>query len=178
MIVKPACPPSTTTNASRNRPRISLYQPDIPGNTGTLLRLGACLGIAVDVIKPTGFHLSDKNLKRSGMDYLDRAAMNVHDDWESFEHWRKSGQRRLILLSTKADTSYVDFRFQPSDCLLFGRESSGVPDSVVAASDACLTVPMAEAGRSLNVAISAAIVLGEALRQTGGFGPQFRPQAG
>ncbi len=149
------------------RPRIVLFQPDIPGNTGTILRLGACLGLAVDIIEPAGFRLDDKSLQRAGMDYLDRAVLKRHDDWEAFEEWRGGEQRRLILLTTRASQSYTDFEFQANDCIIFGRESVGASEAVHQATDAELIIPMQESGRSLNLALSVAMVAGEALRQLG-----------
>ncbi len=145
--------------------RIALYQPDIPGNTGSILRLAACLGVACDIIEPAGFSLSDRALKRAGMDYLELASLNRHADWNAFEAWRKSGDWRLILLTTKADHGYADFDFRPRDILLFGRESAGVPKSVHNAVDSRLTIPMPGGGRSLNLAMSVAMVAGEAMRQ-------------
>jgi len=147
--------------------RIALYQPDIPGNTGTILRLAACLGLGVDIIEPAGFDLSDRNLKRAGMDYLAMASLTRHVNWERFEEWRIGSGRRLILSSTKAAGRYTDFAFLPDDILLFGRESAGVPDAVHDKSDARILIPMVEGQRSLNLAISVAMVTGEALRQTG-----------
>lgn len=145
--------------------RIALYQPDIAGNTGTILRMAACLGTAVDVIEPAGFDLSDRSLRRAGMDYLEKAALTRHADWQAFETWRGTTGRRLVLFTTAADQSYAAFTFEPSDILLFGRESAGVPDHVHAASDARLVVPMRPGARSLNVAMTAAMTVGEALRQ-------------
>lgn len=145
--------------------RIALYQPEIPGNTGAVLRLGACLGVAVDIIEPTGFDISDKNLKRAGMDYLEMAALRRHTDFAAFEAWRKEEGRRLLLLTTKGATAYTQFKFEPNDIILFGRESSGVPDSVHALADARLTIPMMPGARSLNLSVSAAITSSEALRQ-------------
>lgn len=147
--------------------RIALYQPDIAGNTGTILRLAACLGIAVDVIEPAGFDLSDRALKRAGMDYLDMAALTRHLDFSAFDAWRRIEQRRLILFSTKAALPYTSFSFAPSDILLFGRESAGVPDDVHALADARLLIPMPGGGRSLNLALTAAMAAGEAMRQLG-----------
>ena len=151
--------------------RIALYQPEIPGNTGAILRLGACLGVAIDIIEPTGFDLSDKNLKRAGMDYLEMAALRRHVDFESFEAWRRSEGRRLVLLSTKATMPFGRFDFSTSDVLLLGRESSGVPQSVHDGADARLLIPIQPGARSLNLSVSAAIAVSEALRQTGGFNP-------
>jgi tRNA (cytidine/uridine-2'-O-)-methyltransferase len=145
--------------------RIALYQPDIAGNTGTILRLGACLGIAVDVIEPAGFDMSDRALKRAGMDYLEIAALIRHMDFATFEQWRRGEGRRLILFTTKADLPYTGFDFAASDILLFGRESAGVPEHVHDAADARLAIPMPGGGRSLNVALAAAMAAGEAMRQ-------------
>ena len=151
--------------------RLALYQPDIPQNTGTLLRLSACMGIGLDIIEPCGFILDDRRLKRAGMDYIDLAAMKRHNSWQSFEQQRKalSPAPRLVLLTTKATTAYSDFTFQPDDILLLGQESCGAPREVHDAADARIIVPMAGGVRSLNIAISAAMVLGEALRQTSSF---------
>ncbi|ANT53177.1 tRNA (cytidine(34)-2'-O)-methyltransferase [Mesorhizobium amorphae] len=148
-----------------DRLRIALYQPDIAGNTGTILRFAACLGLGVDIIEPAGFPLSDRTLKRAGMDYLEMAALTRHVDWHAFEQWRKSGARRLVLLSTRAATAYTDFAFADGDVLLFGRESAGVPDPVHEAADARLVIPMQPGTRSINVALSVAMVAGEAIRQ-------------
>lgn len=147
--------------------RIALYQPDIPGNAGTLLRLGACLGIGVDIIEPAGFVLSDANLRRAGMDYIAKAMLTRHVNWAHFEAWRAATGRRLVLASTKAAMPYADFTFRPDDILLFGRESAGVPDDVHEKADARLLIPMQAGQRSLNMAVSAAMITGEALRQTG-----------
>jgi len=145
--------------------RIALFQPDIPGNTGTILRLAACLGLAVDIIEPAGFDISDRNLKRAGMDYIAAVALTRHVNWERFEAVRHSQGRRLVLASTKAALPYTRFAFQPGDILLFGRESAGVPDHVHAATPNRILVPMVEGQRSLNVAMSVAMIAGEALRQ-------------
>ncbi|HTO34449.1 MAG TPA: tRNA (cytidine(34)-2'-O)-methyltransferase [Pararhizobium sp.] len=145
--------------------RIALYQPDIPGNTGTILRLAACLGLAVDIIEPAGFDLSDKNLKRAGMDYIAAATLRRHVNWERFEETRLDEGRRLVLASTKAADPYTRFAFQPGDTLLFGRESAGVPDHVHERADARIIVPMVEGQRSLNIAMSVAMISGEAIRQ-------------
>ena len=147
------------------RLRIALYQPDIAGNTGTILRFAACLGLGVDIIEPAGFPLSDKALKRAGMDYLEMAALTRHVDWHAFEEWRKARADRMVLLSTKATIPYTDFSFTDRDILLFGRESAGVPDPVHQAADARLTIPMQPGARSINVALSVAMVAGEAVRQ-------------
>jgi tRNA (cytidine/uridine-2'-O-)-methyltransferase len=150
-----------------DRLRIALYQPDIAGNTGTILRFAACLDIGVDIIEPAGFPLSDRALKRAGMDYLEMAALSRHADWHAFEEWRKAHARRLVLLTTKAATAYTDFAFAAGDILLFGRESAGVTEEVHHAADARLTIPMRAGARSINVALSVAMVAGEALRQLG-----------
>ncbi|ESY23100.1 MULTISPECIES: tRNA (cytidine(34)-2'-O)-methyltransferase [unclassified Mesorhizobium] len=150
-----------------HRLRIALYQPDIAGNTGTILRFAACLGLGADIIEPAGFPLSDKALKRAGMDYLEMAALTRHVDWNAFEDWRKGQACRLVLLTTKAATPYTGFSFAQGDILLFGRESAGVPDPVHQAADARLTIPMQPGTRSINVALSVAMVAGEAIRQLG-----------
>ncbi|MGI9351793.1 MAG: tRNA (cytidine(34)-2'-O)-methyltransferase [Rhizobiaceae bacterium] len=147
-------------------PDLVLFQPDIPGNTGTLLRLGACMGVNVHIIEPAGFRLDEKAFRRAGMDYIDQAVMQRHLDWLSFEIWRKERNRRLVLLTTKCDVAYTEFEYQPDDLLMLGRESSGVPDNVHDVADARLTIQMNGGARSLNVALSGAMVLGEALRQT------------
>ena len=146
--------------------RLALFEPDIPQNTGALLRLGACLGMGVDIIEPCGFLLTDKGLKRAGMDYLDLAEMRHHPSWDRFLAARSAG--RLILLTTKGPQPYTSFAFAPTDTLLLGRESAGVPQAVHAAADARLVIPMRPGARALNVTQAAAMVLGEALRQTGG----------
>jgi len=146
--------------------RIALYQPDIPGNTGTILRLAACLGLAVDLIEPAGFDLSDRALKRAGMDYVAAAALTRHVCWDAFEAWRATTGRRLVLATTKAADPYTKHAFRPNDILLFGRESAGVPDAVHARAGSRILIPMVEGQRSLNVAMAAAMIAGEALRQT------------
>ena len=147
--------------------RIALYQPDIPQNAGAVFRLAACLGGPVDVIEPCVFLLDDKRLKRVAMDYGALAEIVRHASWRAYGDRRVPG--RLVLLTTEGETAYPDFAFRASDTLLLGRESAGVPEAVHAAADARLIVPMAPGARSLNVVTAAAIVLGEALRQTGGF---------
>jgi tRNA (cytidine/uridine-2'-O-)-methyltransferase len=149
--------------------RLALYQPDIPQNTGTILRLGACLGVEVDIIEPAGFAFSEARFRRAGMDYVALASFERHISFEAFETARKAAGRRLVLLSTRAETPYPDFAFSPFDTLVLGRESCGVPEAVHAAADARVIIPMRPGLRSLNVAVAAAMVLGEALRQTGGF---------
>ena len=143
--------------------RLALYQPDIPQNAGSLMRLCACLGVAMDIIEPCGFLLSDRNFRRAGMDYLANLDLTRHASWGEF---RGQAQGRLLLLTTKASTPYFEFSFAPSDTLLVGRESAGVPDQVHQAADVRLTIPMRAGMRSLNVAQAAAMVLGEGLRQT------------
>jgi tRNA (cytidine/uridine-2'-O-)-methyltransferase len=147
--------------------RIALYQPDIAGNTGTMLRFAACMGLAVDIIEPAGFDISDRSLKRAGMDYLASVTLTRHVSWDRFEDWRSQTGRRLILASTKAASIYTDFAYRPDDILLFGRESAGVPDHVHDIADGRVLIPMVEGQRSINVALSAAMICGEALRQTG-----------
>ena len=144
--------------------RLALYEPDIPQNAGALLRLGACLGVPVDIIEPCGFVLSDRRLKRAGLDYLADADWARHDSWASF---RAGPRGRLVLLTTRAPLAYHRFTFRADDTLLLGRETAGVPEAVHQAADARLCVPMRPGLRSLNVALAAALVLGEALRQTG-----------
>ena len=146
-----------------------LYQPDIPQNTGTMLRLCACLGVEVHVIEPTGFDLSDRALRRAGMDYLAQLRPIRHLSWDKFVAWRAEAGRRLVLATTKAALPYADFAFADGDLILMGRESAGVPETVHAAADARLTIPMVAGMRSLNVATAAAMILGEALRQTDRF---------
>jgi tRNA (cytidine/uridine-2'-O-)-methyltransferase len=145
--------------------RLALFEPDIPQNTGALLRLGACLGVGVDIIEPCGFLLTDRGLKRAGMDYLDLVDMRRHASWDRFLADRPPG--RLLLLTTKAALPYTGFTFEPGDTLLLGRESAGVPEAVHDAADARLVIPMRPGARALNVTQAAAIVLAEALRQTG-----------
>ena len=146
-------------------PRIALYQPDIPGNTGTILRFAACMGVGVDIIEPAGFRLDDKTLKRAGMDYLELASLTRHASWDAFEEWRLREQKRLILITTKATDAYTDFSFRTDDILLFGRESAGVPDDVHNSANERLLIPMMKEARSLNLALSVSMVMGEAIRQ-------------
>jgi tRNA (cytidine/uridine-2'-O-)-methyltransferase len=149
--------------------RIALYEPDIPQNTGTILRLAACLGVAADIIEPAGFPVSDRAFRRAGMDYLDQVTIARHASWQAFAAWRAQAGARLILFTTGSATSYLDHAFRPDDLLLFGRESAGVPEAVHQAAQARLVIPMRPGFRSLNVAVAAAMAVGEALRQTGGF---------
>lgn len=148
------------------RPAIALYQPDIAGNTGTLMRLAACTGTDLHIVEPAGFRTDDTALRRAGMDYAELAAVTRYADFEVFDQWRHKAGKRLILLTTKADTSYTGFSFSPADILLLGRESAGVPESLHQRVDASVTIRMQKGARSLNQAISGAMALGEALRQT------------
>ena len=150
-------------------PRLAIYQPDIPQNTGTMLRLAACLGVPVEIIEPAAFDVSDRNLRRSGMDYLNHATITRHISWRAFEAWRREAKGRLILATTKAAIPYADFAYQSDDIILVGRESAGVPDEVHQAAQARVIIPMQQGMRSLNVAVTAAMILGEALRQTHSF---------
>ena len=153
--------------------RLALYQPDIPQNTGTMLRLAACLGVGVDLIGPAGFDMSERAFRRAGLDYLDHVSIRRHVGWNSFTATRQQESRRgrLVLLTTQSTESHLDFAFESEDSLLLGRESAGVPTHVHEACDARVCVPMTPGLRSLNVAVCAAMVLGEALRQTDGFAP-------
>ena len=148
---------------------IALYQPDIPQNTGTILRMATCMDLHVHIIEPCGFVLSDKTLRRAGMDYLKRSSFSKHLSWEHFEAWASEQQQRLVLATTKADHSYVDFTFQDGDILLFGRESVGAPQDVHDRADERITIPMKEGERSLNLAISTAMISAEAMRQLKAF---------
>ena len=148
--------------------RVALYEPDIPQNAGAIMRTAACLGVTVDLIEPCGFLLGDRQLRRAGMDYLDKLVLNRHSSWDVFKDARRqAAEGRLVLLTTRVELPYTDFRFMPGDVLMVGRESSGVPETVHAAVDASVVVPMTPGSRSLNVAVAVAMVLGEALRQTG-----------
>ncbi len=151
--------------------KIALFEPDIPQNTGTILRLAACLGVEVHLIEPAGFPVTDRAFRRAGMDYLDQVALVRHVSWDAFEAWRRTGRRRLVLFTTKATRSYLDHPYGEDDVLLFGRESAGVPDAVHAAADLRLAIPIRPGLRSLNIAMACAMVAGEALRQA-------RPAAG
>jgi len=146
--------------------QIALFQPDIPQNTGTILRLCACLNLAAHIIEPAGFPMSDRLFRRAGMDYLDHVALRRHDSWPRFEEWRRAGSFRLLLFTTKAADSYLDYRYDATDILLFGRESAGVPAEVATAADARLRIPIRNELRSLNIAMAVAMAAGEALRQT------------
>jgi tRNA (cytidine/uridine-2'-O-)-methyltransferase len=146
---------------------LALYEPDIPQNTGTILRLCACLAIEAHIIEPAGFPVTDRAFRRAGMDYLDAVTIVRHRSWLDFEAWRRDGGHRLVLFTTAASLSYLDHRYQASDVLLFGRESAGVPKHVHGAADARVAIPIRAGLRSLNVAVAAAMAAGEALRQTG-----------
>lgn len=148
--------------------RIALYQPEIPQNTGTILRMGACLGVPVDIIEPCGFIWNDQKLRRAGMDYMDLTNLTRHSSWEKFWDIKKMPQspHRVVLLDAKATTNFLDFQFEKDDILLIGKESSGVPQSVYDQVDHRVIIPMVPGCRSLNMAIAGAIVLTEALRQT------------
>ena len=145
--------------------RLALYEPDIPQNTGTIIRLAACMGVPVDIIEPCGFAFSEKSFRRAGMDYVEMAELEHHMSFDHFESWREKRGNRLILLTTKAEQSYTAFEFSSDDIILMGRESAGVPDAVHSCADDRITIPMPGKLRSLNVALAAAMVLGEALRQ-------------
>ena len=144
--------------------RIALFEPEIAGNVGAVLRLGACMGAAVDLIEPMGFEWDDRRVRRTAMDYIDHVAIARHAGFDAFR--ATIGPRRLILFTTKATQSAYDFQFMPDDILLFGKESAGVPSAIADASDARLRIPMRPQVRSMNLATSAALALGEALRQT------------
>ena len=149
--------------------RLALFQPDMPQNTGTMLRLGACVGVELDIIEPCGFIFSEHALRRYGMDYLELVKYRRHNSWDDFLAYAKSHPEeygRIVLLTTKSRRPYTDFAFAPNDVLLLGRESAGVPEQVHQTADARLTIPMMPVARSINVAVSATMVLGEALRQT------------
>jgi tRNA (cytidine/uridine-2'-O-)-methyltransferase len=148
--------------------RIALYEPDIPQNTGTILRLAACFGVEAHIVEPTGFPSSDRAFRRAGMDYLDHVMLRRHVSWTAFEAWRRTEGLRLILFTTAASVSYLDHSYRRDDILMFGRESAGVPEAVHQAADARLLIPMRPGLRSINVAMTAAMALGEALRQTNG----------
>ncbi|MEO1193374.1 MAG: tRNA (cytidine(34)-2'-O)-methyltransferase [Pseudomonadota bacterium] len=150
------------TSSPSNDLRLVLYQPDIPQNCGALIRLGACLGVGLDLVEPFGFLMDDRRLRRAGLDYHALADCQRHSSWEAY-HAQETG--RLLLLTTQGATSYLDFAFQPGDRLILGRESAGVPPEVHAQADARLVIPLQGQARSLNVALAAAMVLGEALRQ-------------
>ena len=148
---------------------LALYQPDIAQNTGTLLRLGACLGVMVHIIHPTGFQFSPRSIKRGALDYLEHALFTEHDSYAHFDTWRRDAGRRLALLTTKTATSAYEAAYRPDDILMLGRETAGVPEAVAADAELRVRIPMRQDMRSLNVAVAGSLVLGEALRQTNGF---------
>jgi tRNA (cytidine/uridine-2'-O-)-methyltransferase len=155
---------------------IALFQPDIAQNTGTILRMAACFGLDAHIIEPTGFPITDRAFRRAGMDYLDHVSLTRHASWSTFEAWRKERTLRLVALTTKAATPYMDYAFRPTDILLLGRESAGLPNEVHAAADARLVIPMRAGLRSLNVAMACAMVAGEAMRQVGMFRQASPPE--
>jgi tRNA (cytidine/uridine-2'-O-)-methyltransferase len=149
--------------------RIALFEPDIPQNLGAFIRLSACLAVPLEIIEPCGFPLDDKRIRRASMDYYDLARITRHASWAAFCRDRSPG--RLVLLTTKGAKTFPDVVFEPTDTLLLGRESAGVPDAVHEGADLRLRVPLQKGARSLNVALAASMVLSEALRQTSGFSP-------
>ena len=153
-----------TQNSTILRPKIALYEPDIPQNTAAIIRTCACLGAKLEIIEPCGFHLSDKRFKRVVMDYMDLDKIVIHQSAEKFFETKKN--HRVILMTTKASISYLKFKFQKNDTILFGRESAGVPESIHQSIADRLKIPMNKNARSLNIASSVAIVLAESLRQT------------
>jgi tRNA (cytidine/uridine-2'-O-)-methyltransferase len=155
--------------------RLALLQPDIPQNAGTMLRLAACLGVAVDIVEPAGFPVSDRAFRRAGLDYLDHVEIERHISFAAFDAARRAAGRRLALLTTKAEVCYLDAAFRAGDVLMVGRESSGAPSHVHAAADLRVAIPIRPGLRSLNVAVAAAMALSEALRQTDGFPPRVAP---
>ena len=159
----------STVSTTKPPLRIALYEPDIPQNTGTILRLCACLGLEAHLVGPTGFPSTDRAFRRAGMDYLDQVTIQRHVSWTEFDGWRRENGLGLALFSTKAAKSYLDHAYDPAEILLFGRESAGVPDEVHQAVDTRLLIPMRPGLRSVNLAVSCAMAIGEALRQTNGF---------
>lgn len=149
--------------------RIALFEPDIPQNTGTILRLAACFGCETHVIEPAGFPVSDRAFRRAGMDYLDHVKLERHASWHDFENWRRERSLRIVLFTTRAQACYLELAYGTNDILLFGRESAGVPDYVHKIADARVRIPMRTGMRSLNVAVACAMAVGEALRQIRGF---------
>jgi tRNA (cytidine/uridine-2'-O-)-methyltransferase len=149
--------------------QLALFQPDIAQNTGTILRLCACLGVEAHIVEPAGFPTSDRSFRRAGMDYLDHVRITRHISWGAFDDWRRRGGLRLVLFTTQAATPYLDHAYRADEILMFGRESAGVPPPVHEAADARLLIPMRPGLRSINVAMAAAMAIGEAMRQTNGF---------
>lgn len=145
---------------------LALYQPDIAQNAATLIRLGACLGVGIHLIHPAGFTVSDKSFRRAGLDYIERAQLTEHVSFQSFDAWRTTAGKRLVLLTTKASESAYTARYEPADILMVGRESAGVPEFVAAGVDLKVRIPMRPGLRSLNVALAGAMIIGEAMRQT------------
>ena len=162
-MTQPVTPNNTSPNTARNTPSIALFQPDMPQNCGAIMRLCACFGVPLHLIEPFGFIWDEARVRRVAMDYIDHVNLSKHPDWDSFK--TAQGSKRLILLSTKAAIPYTDFKFQADDVLLLGRESAGVPEYIHAQVDARIVIPLQNGMRSLNVGMSAAIVLSEALRQ-------------
>jgi tRNA (cytidine/uridine-2'-O-)-methyltransferase len=144
---------------------LAMFEPDIAQNAGAMIRTCACLGVAAAIIEPAGFRINDSRFRRAGMDYLDALTIRIHDSWADFAAWRSSGERRLVLLTTKGATSLWDFAFREGDIILVGRESAGVPEAVSASADIRLRIPIRPRLRSLNVGIAATIAITEALRQ-------------
>lgn len=167
--ILPLCPPSASEPQAPLR--LALYEPDIPQNAGTLMRLCACLGLPLDLIEPAGFDASDRNLRRAGLDYLHALRLERHLSFGHFEEWRRARGHRLVLATTRADVAHHHFRFSPGDILLLGRESAGVPDRVHEAADARLAIPLRPGLRSLNVAVAGGILVAEAMRQLDLFPP-------
>jgi tRNA (cytidine/uridine-2'-O-)-methyltransferase len=151
--------------------RLALFEPDIPQNTGAIARLAACLGLTLDIIEPAGFPVSDRAFRRAGMDYLEHVQIERHESFAAFEEWRRAEGGRLVLATTRAERAYTDFAFAERDILMFGRETAGVPEHMHAVADARILVPMRAGLRSLNVALAAAMIAGEALRQTHALAP-------
>ena len=145
--------------------RLALFQPDIPQNTGAMIRICACFDVGIDIIHPTGYVFNKKNIKQAAMDYISHVSLQEHDSWSSYLEYNKD--KRIILLSTKGEIKYSDFKFKEDDCILVGRESAGVPEKVFNAVHEVITIPMSKNSRSLNVAVSAGIVLAETRRQLG-----------
>ncbi|HLO76917.1 MAG TPA: tRNA (cytidine(34)-2'-O)-methyltransferase [Magnetospirillum sp.] len=158
-----------------NRPRLALYQPDIPQNAGAMLRLAACLSFGIDVIEPCGFLWDEKRMRRAGMDYVDLVGVTRHVSWTAFRQWTEDQGRRVVLLSTKASVRLDHFTFSPDDIIMVGRESAGVPDAVADAVGARVRIPLNPAARSLNVALAASIAMAEALRQLNAFPGEETP---
>ncbi|MFM8750507.1 tRNA (cytidine(34)-2'-O)-methyltransferase [Rhabdaerophilum sp.] len=167
--IRSLCPPSASDPQAPLR--LALYEPDIPQNAGTLMRLCACLGLPMDLIEPAGFDASDRNLRRAGLDYLHALRPERHLSFGHFEEWRRARAHRLVLATTRADVAHHHFRFSPGDILLLGRESAGVPDHVHEAADARLAIPLRPGLRSLNVAVAGGILVAEAMRQLDLFPP-------